>query len=108
MPTTYKILGQSKPSATTNTTLYTVPPSTSSVVSTLIICNDSATPTVYRIAIASSASPSASEYIIYGAAVPANDSVFLTLGMTIEQNKQIVVYSASANLIFSAFGSEIT
>jgi len=42
MATTYKVLGQSKPSAATNTTLYTVPASTAAVISTLAICNDSA------------------------------------------------------------------
>jgi len=43
MPTTYKVLGQSAPSATTATTLYTVPSATSAVVSTLVVANRAAT-----------------------------------------------------------------
>jgi hypothetical protein len=39
MATTYKVLGQLNPAATTPTTLYTVPASTSTVVSTITICN---------------------------------------------------------------------
>lgn len=108
MATTYKVLGQSKPSAATNTTLYTVPASTAAVVSTLAICNDSASATAYRVAVAAAATPTSSEYLVYGASVPANDTVFLTLGVTAEAAKLLVVYAASANLVFSAFGSEIT
>jgi hypothetical protein len=36
MPTTYKVLGQSNPAATTATTLYTVPSATQAVVSTVV------------------------------------------------------------------------
>ncbi len=108
MPTTYKVLGQSKPSAATNTTLYTVPASTAAVISTLAICNDSATSTAYRVAIAASATPTTSEYLVYGASVPGNDTVFLTLGVSAQAAKLLVVYAASANLVFSAYGAEIT
>lgn len=106
MATRYKILGQSKPSAATNTNLYTVPTAKEAVVSTLAICNDSASATAYRVAISASASPTTSEYIVYGASVPANDTVFLTLGVAMETTKRIVVYAAAANLVFAAFGSE--
>jgi len=39
MANTYKVLGQSNPSETTATTLYTVPSATSAVCSTIAICN---------------------------------------------------------------------
>ena len=39
MATTYRVLGQSNPAATTATTLYTVPAATSAVISTINICN---------------------------------------------------------------------
>ena len=41
MATTYKVLGQSNPAATTATTLYTVPAATSAIASTITICNQS-------------------------------------------------------------------
>ena len=43
MATNYKVLGQSIPSATTATTLYTVPAATQAVVSTITVCNQAAT-----------------------------------------------------------------
>jgi len=45
MPTTYKVLGQVSPSATTNTTLDTVPSATQCVVSTIAVCNRAGTST---------------------------------------------------------------
>jgi len=51
MATTYKVLAQSAPSATTETTLYTVPSSTSAVVSTIAITNQAGTSGTYRIAV---------------------------------------------------------
>lgn len=106
MATRYKVLGQSKPSATTNTTLYTVPTSKEAVVSTLAICNDSSSATAYRVAVSASASPTTSEWLVYGATVQGNDTSFLTIGVTAEASKRIVVWAGAANLVFHAFGSE--
>ena len=51
MATTYKVLGQSNPAATTATTLYTVPSATSTVISTITICNQAATAATFRVAV---------------------------------------------------------
>lgn len=108
MPTTYKVLGQSNPSATTLTTLYTVPSATSAVVSTISICNQAGTSGTYRIAIRpAGASIAAQHYLVYGATVAASDSVLLTLGVTLAATDVISVYGSSANMSFTAFGSEI-
>jgi len=109
MPTVYKVLGQSAPSATTDTTLYTVPSATSTVVSTLVIANRAATSATYRIAIRPAGATLANQhYIAYDVAVSASDSTTLTLGITLAATDVITVYSSSANLSFNAFGSEIT
>lgn len=50
MATTYKVLGQSNPAATTATTLYTVPSATSAVCSTIVIAALGAS-TTFRIAV---------------------------------------------------------
>jgi hypothetical protein len=108
MATTYKVLGQSNPSATTATTLYTVPSSTSAVVSTIVICNQTATAATYRIAIRpSGASLAAQHYVAYDITVGASDSTALTLGITLATTDVITVYASTANLSFTAFGSEI-
>jgi glucose-6-phosphate dehydrogenase assembly protein OpcA len=109
MPTVYKVLGQSAPSATTATTLYTVPSATSTVVSTLIIANRAATAATYRIAIRPAGATLANEhYIAYDVTVGASDSTTLTLGITLAATDVITVYGSTANLSFNAFGSEIT
>ena len=51
MATNYKVLGQSAPSATTDTTLYTVPASTQAVVSTVSVCNRGSAAATFRIAV---------------------------------------------------------
>jgi hypothetical protein len=109
MATTYKVLGQQNPSATTETTLYTVPSSTSTVVSSLSICNQTATAATYRIAVRPSAdtSTAAKHWVVYGATVAASDSTILTLGVTLATGDKVQVYASTANLSFSAFGSEI-
>lgn len=109
MPTVYKTLGQSAPSATTLTTLYTVPSATSAVVSTITICNQSSSAATYRIAVRpAGASVAAQHYIVYGATVAGSDTTALTLGITLATTDVISVYASTANLSFSAFGSEIS
>jgi glucose-6-phosphate dehydrogenase assembly protein OpcA len=109
MPTVYKVLGQSAPSATTATTLYTVPSSTEAVISTLIVANRAATAATYRISIRPNGATLANQhYIAYDVAVGASDSTTLTLGITLDAADVLEVYASTANLTFNAFGSEIT
>jgi len=106
--TTYKVLGQVAPSATTATTLYTVPSATSTVVSTIAVCNRAATAATYRIAIRVAGSAlSNEEYIAYDASITANNSTFITIGVTLAATDVITVYASTADLSFNAFGSEI-
>ena len=109
MPTTYKVLGQSNPAATTATTLYTVPAATQTIVSTITVCNQAATAGSYRIAIrVAGASLAASQYIAYDVSLPANATDTLTLGVTLAATDVITVYASSANFSFAAFGSELS
>jgi len=109
MPQTHKVLGQSNPSATTLTTLYTVPASTSAVVSTITVCNTASSATTYRIAVRpAGASIATSQYLAYDAAIPANDTASLTLGLTLGATDVISVYAGSASVAFAAYGVEIT
>ena len=109
MPSTYKILAQAAPSATTETTLYTVPSGYSAVVSTVAIANQSGSSGTYRIAVRPAADSTTAQkhYIVYGATVAASDSIMLTLGLTLAAGDVVRVYASSANMSFSAFGSEI-
>ena len=108
MATTYKVLGQSNPSATTATTLYTCPASTQTVISTITICNQAGTSGTYRIAVRPNGATLAPEhYVVYDASVQANTTAAYTLGITIDASDVITVYASSASMSFNAFGSEI-
>jgi hypothetical protein len=108
MAITYKVLAQSAPSATTNTDVYTVGSGKQTTISTITVCNRSATSATYRIAVRPNAATLANEhYIAYDAAVPANDTIALTLGVTCDAADVVTVYASSANLSINLFGAEI-
>lgn len=109
MATTYKVLGQLNPSATTATTLYTVPSATKTVVSTISVCNQAGTAGTYRIAIRPAGETlAAKHYIAYDSAITANNSTMITIGVTLGATDVITVYASSASMSFNAFGSEIS
>jgi hypothetical protein len=111
MPTSYKILGRKHSASATMEELYSVPSSTSAVVSTITICNISNVSRTYRIAIkpATGTTLASEHYIAYDVAIAANDTTALTLGVTLAASNSIHVYaSASSSLTFQAFGSEIS
>ena len=108
MAITYKVLGQSAPSATTNTDVYTVGAGKSATISTMSICNRAASSATYRIAVRPAGATLANQhYIAYDVAIPANDSVNLTLGITLATTDVVTVYVSSANFSVSIFGVEI-
>lgn len=108
MASTYKVLGQSNPTATTATTLYTVGAGKSAVVSTITICNQASSSATFRVAIRpAGAALAAQHYISYDSTVAANDTTALTLGMTLAATDVITIYASTSNISFNAFGSEI-
>ena len=108
MPQAHKVLGQSNPSATTLTTLYTVPASTQAIASTLSVANLGAS-TTFRVAVRPAGASIANQhYIVYDASVSANDSFYLTLGISLAATDVVSVYAGTANLAFSLFGVEVT
>jgi hypothetical protein len=109
MPSAYSVLGQSAPSATTLTTLYTVPASTSSVVSSITVCNRGTNAASFRIAVRPAGAAISNEhYVVYDGAIAANDMLAFTLGITLATTDVISVYASTANLSFQVFGSQIT
>lgn len=102
-----KVLGQSNPSATTLTTLYTVPAASSAVISTISVANLTATAATFRIAVRPAGAAIANQhYIGYDITVGASDSTLITVGITMAATDVLSVYASTANLAFSAFGDE--
>jgi hypothetical protein len=109
MATTYKVLGQVNPSDTNNANLYTVPSGTSTVISTLVITNVTATVAVARVYVRqAAAAATTNNAIAYDVAVPPNSLNTFTLGITMGATDVFTVQSATADaLAFHLFGSEI-
>jgi hypothetical protein len=109
MAAIYKILGQSNPALTSSADLYTVPASTSAVCSTLNVANLASSNGAFRIAvIPSGSSLQAKNYLAYDTVVPANDSIALTIGITLGQYDKVQVYASSISQSFNLFGTEIS
>jgi hypothetical protein len=108
MPKIYKVLGQSSPNATTNTDVYTVGSGKSAVVSTITVANRGAAGS-FRIAVRTSGATLANQhYIAYDISIASNDTIALTLGITLATTDVVTVYASSANFSFNLFGSEIS
>lgn len=109
MTAAYLTLGQAAPGATTETDLYTVPALTSAIVSTINVCNRSATAATFRISISlAGAATATKDYLFYDMPIGGNDTLPVTIGATMAATDKLRVYASTANLTFQAFGSQIT
>jgi hypothetical protein len=107
MPQTIKVLGQSSPSAASLTTLYTVPALSSTVGSSIVICNTSSVATSFRVAVRpAGASISNEHYIYYDVPIAGNDTFIATVGLTLATTDVVSVYATLATLSFNLFGTE--
>lgn len=110
MTTAYKY-SQVQGTADTGTfaTLYTTPAATEAVISSLVITNQSSSAITVRIGMDETAgTPSASEFLVYDAAIAGNDTVALTLGVTMAAGRFVRVSSSADTCNFTAFLSEIS
>lgn len=105
-----KVLGQSSPSATTYTTLYTVPNLTQTTVSTLSVCNTGASPATFRVSVhdagADAGAPTSKQFLFYDASLSGNTTMTAVLGLTLYQTDLIQVYASGTGLAFQLFGVE--
>ena len=109
MATAYKVLGQSAPSATTATSLYTVPSATEAVISTISVCNRGSATGTFRLSVRPNGASLANQhYIVFDAIVAAKDTLFLTIGATIDATDVLEVYASTSDFSFNAYGSEIS
>lgn len=109
MAQTHKTLFQSNPSAASSTDAYTVPASTSAILSSVTVCNRSAAATTFRLSVAvAGAALDNKQYIAYDAPIAGNDSITLTLGITLATTDKVRVYATLATLSFNGFGVELT
>jgi len=98
------LLGNSAPAATTNTTVYTVPSGKVATFNVGIV-NTTATPILFRVAIASTGTPASNEWIEYDATLQPND-VFERTALVAGANERVVVYGSASGLAVRVYGFE--
>lgn len=107
----YKILGQARPSSTSNVDLYTVPSGSETVVSTLHINNNGSVGANAKVFVrkfdGTLAAAGVSNEFISGVTVVPGSPLSMTVGITLAEGDRITVQSEIANtLTFHLFGSE--
>jgi hypothetical protein len=109
MATIYKVLGQINPTANTATTVYTVPASTNTVISTVTVCNQAVTAASFSLAVRPAGEAlAAKHYVSFNTSIPANDSIGLTLGITMAATDVLTANANTSTISFNAFGTEIS
>lgn len=109
MATTYKILGQSAPAATTEVDLYTVPAATAAVVSTVMVCNRGTASGTFRIYVSPAGAATANaNYLAYDVSLAPKGFISFTIGLTLGATDELRVYASSADFSFNAFGTELS
>ena len=90
--------------ATTNTSIYTVPADTFAIV-TINITNRSSATRDIRIALATSGTPTAGEWIEYDTEIVANGTIERS-GIVIQAGKKVVAYINSTDCTVMVYGIE--
>jgi hypothetical protein len=110
MATAYKILGQARPSNTSNATLYTVPASTEAIVSTVTVSNVTANDQTFRLFVVPSGSGAGTNNAIaYDSTIGANSFTAFTLGLTLGAGDFLVIAAGlNDSICFQAFGTELS
>ena len=108
MANAYKVLGQVADASANDVTLV-ADQNGETIVSTIVVANREAAANTFRIAVRPGGATLANaHYIAYDTSVSANDSITLTLGITLADNDIITVGASDANVTFSAFVTVIT
>jgi hypothetical protein len=112
MAATYKQLGAAAGSGTIGTAaqLYaaSATASTSTIISSIVICNTSSSSATYTIAVnTATATYATGRYVVFQATIAGNDTIALTLGLVLDPtNRFLNVSSSAASVNFSVYGVE--
>jgi hypothetical protein len=108
MATTYKLLGSSAP-GTAGATLYTVPTGFQAVASSLVITNLSSSAANFTVVVKTGSAGATldNNFISYQTAIPANDSVIMTLGLALSSSYVVQVSGSTSKVAFNLFGAEL-
>lgn len=104
---TRKVLAQVVPAGLTLTDGYTVPATASAVVSSIIVCNQLASATTFRVSVAvAGAADVAKQYLYYDVPLLANVTFAAILGVTLGPSDVVRCFAANGACAFTLFGAE--
>ena len=108
----YKILGQVQPTGNTTTTIYTAPASTNTVITTIIVCNQSANTVNVNVSINLSGSAIATKnFIVTNYSLGGAETLVLeprlSMNAATTLSANITGANAASNVSVNAFGVEI-
>ena len=108
MANDYKILGQLSCAATAEEAVYTVPANHAAVISTVVVCNRTASSVTFRLYVTQGGGSSGNkDYLYYDVTLPGNDSFVATLGITLAATDKLRFYCSAASCSVNAFGNEL-
>lgn len=93
--------------ANTNTSVYTVPSNCDYVELSVSVLNTNITDATVELALATTGTPNANEYIEKGSVIPANGGVLERTDIVCSPGEIVVVKSSQANVIVRVSGKEI-
>lgn len=104
---TLKVFGQEYPAANVLADLFTVPPDSSFVSSTIHVCNQAKTRGGFYIAVAvDGAADTAKQYLYFNEPIDAERGFPITIGMTLSAGDVVRVKSSNGTMSFNGFGEE--
>ena len=104
MPVTSKALARTAASTTTTTTLYTVPASTTAIITNIAVCNTSASAQTFTMACGTSGSTVA---LFTTTAIAANTTVVIDMKQTLTAAQIITGGASATSVTFHISGVEI-
>lgn len=108
MADSLKVLGQSFPTPSVLTDLYTVPASTQTTISSIIVCNQHTDFINFSISIAvAGIADDPKQYIYYNLPLDTNDTFIATIGLSLNSTDVVRVKTDNA-ASFNIFGVEVT
>lgn len=99
-------LGKAMSQANSNVTVYTVPGNVQFAVVNINLCNTGGAEATAKIALTTSANPSAADYIDKGSKIPANGGILERTCMTLSPGEKVIVEVDNALTAIRVHGLE--
>jgi hypothetical protein len=102
-----RLAGPTNLSATTETTLYTVPSSTSAIIKQIVVCNTTVGAVNFSLSLVPYGSSAATpNRLFFNLSIAANETVFLDVSQAMTAGDFISAYSSAANVTVTISGVE--